>query len=249
MRDTQAVEGLQLVFPDSATGLEYLKAVAEKFFAKAVARPKDKDKDIPKSYMYEYCPKKKIKNQDSPSPLICWCEDKMPRGYTGEMYVTVPYIILLGTKILAVDSQFADVPNEEKLEAFLRTFWAGHPEVIETPKVRKTRSAVGLFPKLLTDIVSTLEEFYQIGMSTTMFDGKDIPDYAMPIWLKRAVAVNLKETETYYDFLDRVRERSEKMALHTLKYEDAVEWLRENNVKIYEFMNGRGYFLNQEKGA
>jgi hypothetical protein len=230
-RETQYVEGLQLVFTDALEADNFLKNYATKYFSKRMFKGRDETLNKTKAHLVEF----------KGGLTICWCEDKMPRGYKGEIYITVPYILVDGIKRDLPECLWQST-DPVLLEDFIKQYWIGNPEPIKPKTSRITKSVSGLFPQVLADLVCTLEEFYLLGLEHKSLDNKEIQFYEMSCELNLIVANILKEEDAYYDYLKRIDIRLETCKFHETKYQTVVELLHLEKPKIYEFMLNRNYF-------
>jgi hypothetical protein len=257
MRETQYVRGLELSFSDPLSMKEWVDNFALKFNTKVTWKGKDEELHKSKARLFE------LKG----GPSICWCEDKQKKGYNGDVFITIPYIIVDGVKKKVPEVMFTDsralfdsegyltgsveskINSEVMFESFVRQYWRGNPTPIVVKKKKVAKSAEGLFPKVLSDLVATTIVFYAVGGNTAILKDNKAPDYIMSVILVKMAADGLKETERYYSFLDNVRAKSEEIALEGMEYLEAVELIKTQYPKVYEFFCEHNYLLKTEENC
>lgn len=240
MRTTQYVEGIQLAFETPTRMKDALHAMAKRLQTTVKAAP-TKDTCIQPNggLLYE------MRNGGL---ILCLCPDKWRNGDT--IRVSIPYIIVHGKKVSVPEALYMaedDGTGEDALIEFVGKHWTDNLEDIQPIKPkRKVKSLNGKFPKMLIDIVCTLEEMYDMGVSTSSLPD-DIADYEMAVWLRKLVGDTVKDAEKYYAFLDKVRLRVEESEFNKADYDDVVIKLETNYNKIYNFLDSYNFLLPQKE--
>jgi hypothetical protein len=169
--------------------------------------------------------------------ILCICPDSWKTG--DSVRLTIPYIIVHSKKINVPKPYYAaedDGTGEDTLVAFIDENWTDKLEDIQQIKPkRRVKSLNGTFPKILIDIICTLEAIYGMGLTT---DGlpEDIADYEMAVWLRKLVGDTVKDVDKYYAFLDTTKQRIEASEFNGMGYDTAVVKLEINYNKVYDFL-------------
>ena len=249
MRENQYVGGISIKFSSKEDLPEFLASLAEGWNSKTNKTPKGKDLSLhpDKARVYEF--------KGGLTICCCWDDVRKPKGQETEFYLTIPYIIVDGRKIEVDKSQFTQDDNGEgrtNLKKFVEQFWTGNPAPVKTATTRQKKGEIdnSKFPKLLIDLISTLETFYETGLSHENLGNKtEIPDYEMCVWLRQIAGNTLKDAEQFYAFLDDAREKSEKSTYNGMAFDDAVVLLQSEKPAIYKFLNECGYLARVEEAA
>jgi len=180
--------------------------------------------------------------------ILCVCPDKWRNGDT--VRVSIPYIIVHNKRIAVPESLFMaedDGTGEDTLIDFINSQWTDDIAQVQPLKPkRRVKSLHGKFPKLLTDIVCTLDELYAMGLTTDALPD-DVADYEMAVWLRKIVGDAVKSVDKYYAFLDRVRRRAEESKFSEMDYDDAIIKLEMNHNKIYNFLESYKLLLSSKE--